>query len=58
MTDQILAAWSIVSAAARRHLPGGVILPEDRPGLYTRVARVTGATVETVRAEVEGRADG
>ena len=52
--DRILTTWAEVAGKARHHLPGGQILPEDRPGLYKRVARISGATVEAVRAAVEG----
>ena len=51
--DRIFSAWSEVSKEACRRLPGGQILPEDRPGLYKRVASICGATVEAVKQAVE-----
>ena len=51
--DRILTTWAEVAGKARHHLPGGQILPEDRPGLYKRVASICGATVEAVKQAVE-----
>ena len=53
IADRILTTWAEVAGKARHHLPGGQILPEDRPGLYKRVASICGATVEAVKQAVE-----
>lgn len=51
--DRILSVYAERVAATVPYLPGGHITSEDRPGLYTRVARICGVTVDAVRETVE-----
>lgn len=51
--DRILSVYAERVAATVPYLPGGQVTREDRPGLYTRVARICGVSVERVREVVE-----
>ncbi|MWP39604.1 hypothetical protein ORIO_23640 (plasmid) [Cereibacter azotoformans] len=51
--SSILSAWRQVLSETARYLPFGGAVPEDRPGLYRRVARDCGVPIEAVRRAVE-----
>ncbi|SNT38946.1 hypothetical protein SAMN05421763_11380 [[Luteovulum] sphaeroides subsp. megalophilum] len=51
--SSILSTWRQVLSDTARYLPFGGAMPEDRPGLYRRVARSCGVPVEAVRRAVE-----
>ncbi len=49
----ILSARQQALSETARYLPFGRAMPEDRPGLYRRVAQDCGAPIEAVRRAVE-----
>ncbi|RHZ93005.1 hypothetical protein D1122_18680 [Cereibacter sphaeroides] len=49
----ILFAWRQALSETARYLSFGGAMPEDRVGLYRRVARSCGVPIEAVRRAVE-----
>ena len=54
---RILATLDRHAAEVRRHLPGGVLLADDRYCLLRRVASADGVTVAAVEAAIAWRRD-